>query len=42
MPSKSMKNMVLLAKVQSAIDVDPVPTPALNAILARGMMPQVL
>ena len=37
-----MKNMVLLAKVQSAIDVDPVPTPALNAILARGMMPQVL
>lgn len=37
---KSMKNMLLLAKVQSAIDTDPVPTPAANAILVRAMTPQ--
>lgn len=40
--SKSMKNMVLLAKAQTAIDVEAVPTPALNSMLVRGMTPSII
>lgn len=40
--SKSMQNMVLLAKQEVTLGVDPVPTPAANAILVRGMTPQLL
>lgn len=39
---KSMKNMLLLAKKHVTAGVDPVPTPALNAILVRGMTPQLI
>lgn len=39
---KSMKNMVLLAKQEVTLGVDPVPTPAANSILTRAMMPQML
>jgi hypothetical protein len=39
---KSMRNMVLLAKQEVTTGVDPVPTPAANAILVRGMMPQMI
>lgn len=40
--TKSMKNMVLLAKQEVTTGVDPVPTPAANAILVRAMTPQML
>lgn len=40
--SKSMKNMVLLAKQEVTAGVDPVPTPAANSILARGFTPQLI
>ena len=36
---KSMKKMILLAKAEVTPGLDPVPTPALNAILVRGMTP---
>lgn len=39
MSGKSMRTMLLLAKAQTAIDVDAVPTAAANAILCRGLMP---
>lgn len=39
---KSMKNMLLLAKAQPTIDVDPVPTAALNAMLVRSMGPTII
>ena len=39
---KSMKNMLLLAKTHVTAGVDPVPTPAANAILVRGMTPQLI
>lgn len=37
--SKSMKNMLMLAKVEVTPGVDPVPTPAANAILIRAATP---
>jgi hypothetical protein len=37
-----MKNMVLLAKQEVTTGVDPVPTPAANAILVRGFTPQLI
>lgn len=40
--AKSMKNLVLLAKQEVTTGVDPVPTPAANAILVRGFMPQLI
>lgn len=40
--SKSMKNMVLLAKQEVTTGLDPVPTPADNAILVRAMTPQLI
>ncbi|CAM8626951.1 Phage tail tube protein-like [Comamonadaceae bacterium] len=36
----SMKNMLLLVKQEVTFNVDPVPTAAANAILARGMTPK--
>jgi hypothetical protein len=36
---KSMRTMLLLAKAQTAIDVDATPTAAANAILCKGLMP---
>lgn len=39
---KSMKNMVLLAKQEVTLGVDPVPTPAANSILVRALMPQII
>ncbi|WP_295852041.1 phage tail tube protein [uncultured Xylophilus sp.] len=38
--AKSMKNMVLLAAVQTAVDTDPLPTGAANAIQCRALMPK--
>lgn len=40
--SKSMKNLVLLAKQEVTPGLDPVPTPAANSILVRGFMPQMI
>lgn len=40
--AKSMKNLVLLAKQEVSTGVDPVPTPAANAILVRGFTPQLI
>lgn len=40
--AKSMKNMVLLAKQEVTTGVDPVPTPAANAMLVRGMTPSMI
>lgn len=40
--AKSMKNMVLLAKQEVTLGVDPLPTPAANAILVRGFTPQMI
>lgn len=40
--AKSMKNMVLLAKQEVTVGVDPVPTPAANTILCRGFTPQMI
>jgi len=40
--AKSMKNLVLLAKQEVTTGVDPVPTPAANAILVRGFTPQLI
>lgn len=40
--AKSMKNLVLLAKQEVTLGVDPVPTPAANSILVRGFTPQLL
>lgn len=39
---KSMKNLVLLAKQEVTLGVDPTPTPAANAILVRGFTPQLI
>lgn len=39
---KSMKNLVLLAKQEVTLGVDPVPTPAANAIMVRGFTPQLI
>lgn len=39
---KSMKNMLLLAKKHVTAGVDPVPTPAANAILVSAMTPQLI
>ena len=36
--SKLYQNVLLLAKIQPAIDTDPVPTAALNAILASNVV----
>ncbi|HEY1102982.1 MAG TPA: phage tail tube protein [Burkholderiaceae bacterium] len=38
--SKSMKNMILTAKKQVSQGVDPVPTPAANAMLVRALAPK--
>lgn len=40
--SKSMKNMVVLAKVQTALGTEATPTPALNAILVRATTPSII
>lgn len=40
--SKSMKNMVLLAKQEVIPGTDPVPTPAANSILVRAMTPALI
>ena len=40
--TKSMKNLVLLAKLETVIGTDPVPTVADNAILVRSLGPQML
>lgn len=40
--AKSMKNMVLLAKQEVSVGVDPVPTPAANSILVRAFTPQMI
>lgn len=40
--AKSMKNMVLLAKLQSTVDVDPMPTGAADAIQCRAMTPTMI
>lgn len=40
--SKSMKNMVLLAKQEVTLGTDPVPTPAANSILVRAFTPQII
>ncbi|UUZ68080.1 hypothetical protein LP416_27835 [Polaromonas sp. P2-4] len=39
---KSMKNMVLLAKQEVTLGVDPVPTPAANSMLVRAFTPQII
>lgn len=39
---KSMKNMVLLAKQEVTLGVDPVPAPAANSILIRGATPSII
>jgi hypothetical protein len=38
--AKLMRNMLLLAKIQPTANTDPVPTPAANSILARGIAPR--
>lgn len=40
--SKSMKNLVLLAKQEVTFNVDPTPTPVANSILVRGFTPQMI
>ena len=42
MSSKSMKNLVVLAKVQTALGVEATPTPAANAMLVRATTPQII
>lgn len=39
---KSMKKMLLLVKEETTPGVDATPTPAANAILVRGLMPQLV
>jgi hypothetical protein len=38
--AKLIRNMLVLAKIQPTVGVDSAPTPAANAILARGVAPQ--
>jgi hypothetical protein len=38
--SKLMRNVLLLAKLESVVGTDPVPTAGLNAMLARAITPQ--
>lgn len=40
--AKSMKKMLLLAKVETTAGTDSVPTAALNAILCRAFMPEMI
>lgn len=40
--AKTMKTLLLLAKQEVTFGVDPVPTPAANAILVRGFTPQMI
>jgi hypothetical protein len=40
--SKSMKKLVVLAMVQTALGVEATPTPAANSILVRATMPQII
>lgn len=40
--AKSMRKMLLLAKEEVTPGVDPVPTAAANAILVRGLTPQII
>ena len=40
--AKSMKKMLLLAKVETTPGTDPTPTPAVNAILCRAITPELI